>query len=507
MTLRDKMLAVIADTNDSVAEREELVEMIAIALLTRKNLFVLGEPGQAKSYAINLFRRHITGARQFERLLSKQSDEEQLFGRVDLASLLPGSVPPTVLEQDATYQNQRFNLRVLVEGIGSMKDEPATWEKLKSGTEKLELYRAALSALHKSEPTVQTAGKIPEADIVLLDEIFKCNDGVLNSLLTALNERKYTNEGRTYPIPVISFFAASNEIPNFNDPQEKILEALYDRLELKVVTANMEDRDTRLAVLKNKQAGTFGQVTVTITLEELRQMQQEVASILVPDAINELADDILCELRKDMAVSDRKYLGYYPIAQAKAWLSGHDKVESCDLLALKNYLWRLPSDREKVEAVLTRLCVNPMQDKVNNIRGMALESQEEFDAALLETLRAHKIDLVVLAGFLSVLGPSVIAAYPRRILNVHPALIPSFCGPGMYGLRPHEAALARGCKVTGATVHFVNEECDGGPILLQKAVDILPGDTPEVLQKRVMEQAEWKLLPKAVAMICNGEIQ
>ena len=128
-------------------------------------------------------------------------------------------------------------------------------------------------------------------------------------------------------------------------------------------------------------------------------------------------------------------------------------------------------------------------------------------AALLETLRAHKIDLVVLAGFLSVLGPSVIAAYPRRILNVHPALIPSFCGPGMYGLRPHEAALARGCKVTGATVHFVNEECDGGPILLQKAVDILPGDTPEVLQKRVMEQAEWKLLPKAVAMICNGEIQ
>lgn len=201
-------------------------------------------------------------------------------------------------------------------------------------------------------------------------------------MLTLATQDAYTNEGRTYPIPVISFFAASNEIPNFNDPQEKILEALYDRLELKVVTANMEDRDTRLAVLKNKQTGAFGQISATITLEELRQMQQEVASIPVPDAINELADDILCELRKDMAVSDRKYLGYYPIAQAKAWLSGHDKVESCDLLALKNYLWHLPSDREKVEAVLTRLCVNPMQDKVNNIRGMALESQEEFDAAL-----------------------------------------------------------------------------------------------------------------------------
>ena len=133
-------------------------------------------------------------------------------------------------------------------------------------------------------------------------------------------------------------------------------------------------------------------------------------------------------------------------------------------------------------------------------------SADDFDAALLEVLRSHDIGLVVLAGFLSVLGPSVVAAYPRRILNVHPALIPSFCGPGMYGLRPHQAALARGCKVTGATVHFVNEECDGGPILLQKAVDILPGDTPEVLQKRVMVEAEWKLLPKAVAMVCSGEI-
>lgn len=104
MSLRDKMLAVIDDVNGSVAEREELVEMIAIALLTRKNLFVLGEPGQAKSYAINLFRQHITGARQFERLLSKQSDEEQLFGRVDLSSLIPGSIPDSALENDDIYQ-------------------------------------------------------------------------------------------------------------------------------------------------------------------------------------------------------------------------------------------------------------------------------------------------------------------------------------------------------------------------------------------------------------------
>lgn len=381
MSLRDKMLAVIDDVNGSVAEREELVEMIAIALLTRKNLFVLGEPGQAKSYAINLFRRHITGARQFERLLSKQSDEEQLFGRVDLSSLIPGSIPDSALEDDDVYQNLRFDLKCAVDGLGQRKNASETFTMLGKAADKLEAYRKAVALLHRSEPVVQTAGKIPEADIVLLDEIFKCNDGVLNSLLTALNERKYTNEGHTYPIPTISFFAASNEIPNFSDPQEKILEALYDRLELKVVTTNIEDRDTRLAVLKNKQSGAFGQVNAAITLDELIEMQREVAAIPVPDTANELADDILCELRRGMTVSDRKYLGYYPIAQAKAWLSGHDKVESTDLLALKNYLWRLPTDREKVENVLNRLCVNPMQEKTDNLRAMALESQSDFKEA------------------------------------------------------------------------------------------------------------------------------
>ena len=137
------------------------------------------------------------------------------------------------------------------------------------------------------------------------------------------------------------------------------------------------------------------------------------------------------------------------------------------------------------------------------VRRRDYADSEAFDAALVRVLQEHSIDVVVLAGFLSVLGPSVIEAYRDRILNVHPSLIPSFCGPGFYGLRVHEAALARGVKVTGATVHLVNEECDGGPILLQKAVDILPGDTPETLQKRVMVQAEWQLLPKALAMVCE----
>ena len=293
--LRDQMLAVIADVNAQVAEREDLVEMIAIALLTGKNLFILGAPGQAKSYAINAFRSRITGARQFEQLLSKQTDEEQLFGRIDLSSLIPGAVPENVLEEDDTYRNLRFDLKTAMNG--QQPDTPETFGFIRKATEKLETYRSAVAALHKGEPAVQTAGKIPEADICFLDEIFKCNDGVLNSLLTALNERKYTNEGRTYPIPTISFFAASNEIPNFSDPQEKILEALYDRLELKGVTANIEDRDKRLAVLRDKQSGRAGQIAASITLDELKLMQAEVADIPVPDAINELADDILCQLR------------------------------------------------------------------------------------------------------------------------------------------------------------------------------------------------------------------
>lgn len=136
----------------------------------------------------------------------------------------------------------------------------------------------------------------------------------------------------------------------------------------------------------------------------------------------------------------------------------------------------------------------------------AFATAEEFDEALLYELQSNRIDVVVLAGFLSVLGEKVIAAYRNRILNVHPSLIPSFCGPGFYGLRVHEAALARGVKITGATVHLVNEECDGGPILLQKAVAVQPDDTPETLQKRVMVEAEWQLLPQALAMVCRDEV-
>lgn len=131
----------------------------------------------------------------------------------------------------------------------------------------------------------------------------------------------------------------------------------------------------------------------------------------------------------------------------------------------------------------------------------ALGSQAAFETAISQALAEHGAELIVMAGFMSILTENFTSQWPRRILNIHPSLIPSFCGKGFYGLKVHEAALAYGVKVTGATVHFVNEVPDGGEILLQKAVDVLPGDTPEVLQRRVMEQAEWKLLPQAAQMI------
>ena len=134
------------------------------------------------------------------------------------------------------------------------------------------------------------------------------------------------------------------------------------------------------------------------------------------------------------------------------------------------------------------------------------DSNRAMTVALVEKLRELSIDLVVLAGCMVIFTEELVNAYPNAIMNVHPALIPSFCGEGYYGLHVHEKAIAYGVKLSGATVHFVTAECDGGPIIAQQAVPVLPGDTPEVLQKRIMEQAEWKLLPEAVALFCQDRI-
>lgn len=140
------------------------------------------------------------------------------------------------------------------------------------------------------------------------------------------------------------------------------------------------------------------------------------------------------------------------------------------------------------------------------LRRKDYDSVEAYSQALIDALKERGVELVVLAGFLTITGDNFVEAFRNKIINVHPALLPSFGGKGYYGLHVHEAALARGVKVTGATVHFVNEVCDGGPIILQKAVEVREGDTPEILQKRVMEEAEWILLPKAVSLFCQGKL-
>ncbi|MFR6276353.1 phosphoribosylglycinamide formyltransferase [Blautia sp.] len=142
------------------------------------------------------------------------------------------------------------------------------------------------------------------------------------------------------------------------------------------------------------------------------------------------------------------------------------------------------------------LCVSPKN----------YENRAAFNQALLETLQSYKPDLVVLAGCLVVIPEIMVKAFPNKIINIHPALIPAFCGTGYYGLKVHEAVLKRGAKVTGATVHFVDEGTDTGPIILQKAVEVKEGDTPEILQRRVMEEAEWVIMPKAIDLIANGRI-
>lgn len=329
--LRTKMHAVMGEISDEVAERSDLILCIAIALLTFLNLFILGGTGQAKSYVINRFRKRIIGAKQFVYLMTKQTDEEQLFGRIDLKSYIDGN------------------------------------------------------------PKMITTGKIPDCHIVFQDEIFKCNDGTLNSMLTAYNEREYTNEGELVKIPVISFMSASNEIPDFNNPEDQILRPLFDRLHLKVKTDYIQSREERLRILRRKKSQKMDQINAIITLDELKQMQKEVKSVVVPNSIDELMDDILCELRRlGIHVSDRTYFEYHPIAQAKAWLDGRDTVQPSDMSVLKYYLWSRPEEIEVIQQLIERLCI-PIMERIKEITQMAADSHKEFTANVgVKSMQAFK---------------------------------------------------------------------------------------------------------------------
>lgn len=310
--------------------------------------------------------------------MSKQTDEEQLFGRLDLSSLIPGNMPMDELMKDKRYAEQAEKVENLYDKY--LNDgQNSTLNEAVSEAKNLLNIKHILCALRSGTPKMITEGKIPDSHIVFLDEIFKSNDGILNSLLTALNERVYTNEGQTVKIPVVSFFSASNEIPNFNDSTQTILKPLYDRFEIKVLTEYVQEKDHRMTVLKNKQSGASNTAATYITLAELKQMQQEAEKVKVTDEINELMDNVLCELRRhNIHVSDRKYFGFTPIVRVKAYLNGNTEVKPKDLLVLKNYFWNEPSQIPIVEKILKDICENPIGAKAQKFVEMARESFSEL---------------------------------------------------------------------------------------------------------------------------------
>lgn len=378
------MNGIIDEVNAEVSEREELVECIALALLAGKNLFILGDTGQAKSYAINEFRKRIVGAKQFERLMSKQTDEEQLFGRLDLSSLIPGNMPKDELLKEVAYVKLKSKLKNLYDEYQFNEDKD-TLKRAADISRDIDYLERIICTLKSGKPKMITEGKIPDSHIVFLDEIFKSNDGILNSLLTALNEKVYTNEGETVKIPVVSFFSASNEIPNFADSAQAILKPLYDRFEIKVLTEYVAEKDNRMSVLKRKQLHTNDAINSSITLDELFQMQEDVEAVRVPDSINELMDDVLCALRRSgIHVSDRKFFNFTPIVQAKAYLNGNNEVSPSDLLVLKNYFWNNPSEIPTVGKILTDFCENPLGTEVEKFLDMAREAKLVMDERIPE---------------------------------------------------------------------------------------------------------------------------
>ncbi len=392
MPLYKKMRAVMEDVNREVAEREDVTEAIAVALLTRTNLFILGKPGQAKSYIINRFRTRIEGARQFTKLMTQETDEEQVFGRPDLSSLIPGQADPEALARDPAYQAWCARLRDLRDQLIQDPGDDDTAAELEKALHFVELARKTVSELHGNEPRLITKGKVPDAEIVFLDELFKAGDGILDAFLTAFNERVCNNEGQTIPIPTISFFAASNEIPDFSE--KKILEALYDRLDLKLVTDYIADPVARLDVLQKKEAGTGENITATVTLDELLEMQREVTQVVIPSELNEIMDKVLMDLRgKDVFVTDRTYFGYYRMVRAMAWLRGAAAAAPEDMMILRHCLWKLPEERSTVTESLTRLCVSPVLERIKEIYQLgrdALDSCMDVSADTQTSRRMRK---------------------------------------------------------------------------------------------------------------------
>lgn len=377
-----KMNEILRQLEESLAERSVLLHDMAVALLTKSNLFILGKSGQAKSAAIRYLTNCISDARLFAYQLTQETDEERLFGRPDLSSMVPGGVAADVLESDPAYREARDQLEHLYHQY-TVEPSPENFTQLEPMRRTVEELRETLASLYGGVPTILTRGKIPEADIVFCDELFKANGGVLNSLLLALNERLYVNEGTEMEIPAVSFFAASNELPNLHDPDEAKYAPLLDRFDLKVQTDYVQDAGERQRILENKIAGNYRtDFPVKITLDELRDMRREVSRVEIPPELNEIMDRVVTDLRASgLPVSDRKFFNYYKIVQACAWLDGRMCAEKDDLLLLENYLWDYPDDIPAIRQILAARCSDLTKEKIDDMRAEILESCADFDRA------------------------------------------------------------------------------------------------------------------------------
>ncbi|NBI07626.1 AAA family ATPase [Senegalia massiliensis] len=316
----DKLNAIGDELKEFIMEREEVINLIKLALVSKRNLFFLGKTGQAKSFIIKEFNKRITGSNYMELLMNKMMDKDEIYGRLDIPELVNG--------------NQK----------------------------------------------VITTGKLPESDIAFYDEIFKSNDLLLNTLLQSLNYEDVNLEGNTYPARHLSIFSASNEIPNFkNKEEDKILYPLYNRLHLKVVTNYIEKKDNFKKAIKMKRARHGTKPQATIKLNEIKILNEKVWDVEVSEEIDELVWKISKDISNKLnrPVSDRKLIESSIILQGYALLNKRGKVEPRDLKVLEYYLWESPEEIQVIREIIKANSDNPLKEKVMGVKSLVVEQLED----------------------------------------------------------------------------------------------------------------------------------
>lgn len=315
----DKLNDIGNELKDYIKEREEVIEIIKLALVSKRNLFFLGETGQAKSFVVKEFNKRIKGSNYMDVLMNKMMDKDELYGRLDIPELVKG------------------NQKVIIDG------------------------------------------KLPDSDVVFLDEIFKSNEVVLNTLLKSLNFEDINLEGKVLPSRHLSIFAASNEMPNFKKEEDKILYPLHNRLHLKMITKYIEHKDNFKDAMKAKRLKNNKQINTYIDLEEIKMLNDKVWDIEVPVEIDEIIWDISKEIERKLSrpVSDRKLLESSILLQANALLNKRDKVELVDIKVLEHYLWEFPEEIPVIKEIVKRYSENPIKDKLQGLKALAIEQLQD----------------------------------------------------------------------------------------------------------------------------------